>query len=240
MKAGQKALWKKAVLIAILVLPVSFYLISIVISGELGFHSLEIIGPREAFVNEDGEPDTAYYRVPEFSFTDQYGREVNNETMKGKIYVASFFFTTCPTICPAMNFHLREVHNRLLAYKDIYYLSHTVDPDHDSVEVLNEYAKELMLPTGDKWLFVTGDKEKIYSMAGAYFLAASADSSDHGAYTHSQQVVLVDWEGRLRSRKDDNGNVIGAYDLGVAADVKDIVDDLRVLAKEYRTIKTGS
>lgn len=232
---------KKAVLIILLVLPVSVYVLSVVLSGELNFRTLEIIGERQVVTNDEGETDTVFYTVPEFRFTDQYDRDVTGEDLEGKIYVASFFFTTCPTICPSMNFHLKQVHDRLYAYKDIAYLSHTIDPDFDSVEVLRNYAGDLGVSGSDKWYFVTGDKKEIYSMADAYFLAARSDSSqtDHGGYYHSQQVVIIDWEGRIRSRKDENGNVIGSYDIGQAKDIDPLVDDLRVLAKEYRQVKMG-
>lgn len=233
--------WNKAVLVILLALPVSVYVGSVLLSGELNFRTLDILGNREVITNDEGEIDTVFYTVPEFSFIDQNGQVVTNEDLKGKIYVASFFFTSCPQVCPAMNFHLKSLHDRLQAYKDIVFLSHTIDPEFDSVPVLRQYALDLGVRNSEKWKFVTGEKSDIFSMADAYFLAARSDSSDagHGGYYHSQQVVLVDWEGRIRSRRDDNGNIVGAYDIGQASDIDPLVDDLRVLAKEYRQIKMG-
>lgn len=239
MNKKKNPVWKKAVLIILLVLPLSVYLLSVLLSGAVNFRTLEIVGPRQVVTFDDGTVDTNYYTIPDFSFTDHNGNTIDRETMKGRIYVATMFFTTCPTICPAMNFHLREVHNRLQAYKNIYYLSHTIDPEYDSVPILYQYAVDYNVQNSDKWLFVTGDKEEIFAMADAYFLAARQDSAEPGGYYHSQQAVLVDWEGRIRSRKDDNGNVIGAYNIGEAKDIDALVDDLRVLAREYREVKMG-
>lgn len=237
MAEKNNTIMKKAVLIILLALPVSVYVLSVVLSGELNFRTLEILGPRELITDQDGEVDTLFYTVPEFSFVDQNHVVIDNEAMRGKIYAASFFFTTCPTVCPAMNFHLKVIHDRLNAYKDIHYISHTIDPDHDSIPVLKQYEKMIGAERTSKWHFVTGPKDDIFRMADAYFLAARNDSTQPGGYYHSQQVVLVDWEGRIRSRKDDNGNIIGAYDLGQAMDIDALVDDLRVLAKEYRKVK---
>lgn len=232
----------RAVLVVLLALPVSVYVLSVVLSGELNFKVLNVIGPKEVAENPDGTFDTTFYHVPEYSFVNQYGDTVTNETMRGKIYVASFFFTTCPTICPSMNFHLKEVYSRLYSFKDIYFLSHSIDPEHDSVPVLRKYVRtELQLDNPRKWLFLTGDKQETFDLAASYFLAAQEDSTraDHAGYAHSSQVVLVDWEGRIRSRRDDNGNIVGAYDITEAKDIDAIVDDLRVLAKEYRKVKMG-
>lgn len=232
---------KRAVLVIILALPVSIYLTAILYSGEIDFNSLETIGPVEVVENEDGTFDTIPYRIPDFSFITQYGDTVTREDMKGKIYVASFFFTSCPTVCPNMNFHLKQVHDRLIAFKNIYFLSHSIDP-YDTPEVLRDYAKfDLQLQNSNKWIFVTGEQDEVLNMADEYFLAASVDSAraDHGGYAHSEKVVLVDWEGRIRCRKDDDGNVIGAYDISQAPDISVLVDDLRVLAKEYTKVTMG-
>ncbi|KAB2813769.1 SCO family protein [Phaeocystidibacter luteus] len=234
-----KKIQQRAVLVLLLALPVSVYVLSVVFSGELNFKVLEKIGPKEVVENADGTFDTAYYKIPDYSFVNQYGDTVTRADMEGKIYVASFFFTTCPTICPSMNFHLKEVYSRLSSFKDVRYLSHSIDPTHDSVPVLRQYARDLGVENTNTWYFVTGDKEEIFSMADAYFLAAQEDSlrQDHGGYYHSSQVVLVDWDGHIRSRRDDNGNIVGAYDISEAKDIKAIVDDLRVLTKEYRKVK---
>lgn len=232
---------KRAVLVILLALPVSVYLAAVIFSGEINFNSLETIGPAEVVENEDGTFDTIPYHIPDFSFISQYGDTVTKADMEGKIYVSSFFFTSCPTVCPNMNFHLKQVHDRLIAFKNIYFLSHSIDP-YDTPEVLREYEKfDLQVQNTGKWIFVTGEQDEIMRMADSYFLAASEDSTraDHGGYAHSAKVVLVDWEGRIRCRKDDDGNVIGAYDISQAPDIKVLVDDLRVLAKEYSKVTRG-
>lgn len=230
---------KKAVLIILLALPVSVYLAAVFISGEITFRSLDFVGPKEVTVNDEGEEETVYYTVPDFSFTDQDGNTVTRESMKGKIYVASFFFTRCPTICTPMNYHLKSVYDRLYAFKDIAFISHTIDPTHDSIAQLKAYALERGISNSEKWHFVTGSKEDIYSMASSYYLAANEDSTmtNHAGFYHSGQVVLVDWDGRIRSGIDDDGNPVGGYDITEAKDIDQLVDDLRVLAKEYRKVK---
>ncbi len=230
---------QRAVLVILLALPVSVYVGSVLLSGELNFKSLEVIGPKEVVQNPDGSFDTAYYEVPYFSFINQHGDTITKADMEGKIYVASFFFTSCPTICKPMNFHLKQVHDRLFAFDDVMFMSHSIDTEHDTVEALYQYARDLGVANSKKWLFVTGEKEDIFGMADAYFLPANTDSTrtDHAGYYHSAQVVLVDWNGNIRSRRDDNGNIVGAYDIGEAKDLDPLIDDLRVLTKEYREFK---
>lgn len=242
MAQQENNLRKKAVLIVLLALPVSVYLAAVFISGEVSFRSLDYVGPREVVVNENGVEETVYYHVPEFSFTDQDGNTVTNETMKGKVYVASFFFTSCPTICTPMNFHLKDVYDRFYAYPDIAFVSHTIDPMHDSVSVLKSYALERGVRDSDKWHFVTGAKDDIYSMAASYFLAANEDTTltGHAGFYHSGQVMIVDWEGRIRSGIDEDGNPVGAYEMTEPKDIDQLVDDLKVLVKEYRKVKMGA
>lgn len=232
---------KKAVLIILLALPVSIYIAAVFISGEITFRTLDFVGPTEWVKNAEGDEVESHYVVPAFSFIDQDGNTVTDESMKGKIYVASFFFTRCPTICTPMNFHLKNVYDRLYAFKDISFLSHTIDPTHDSIVQLKEYAEERGIFNSEKWHFVTGAKEDIYSMANSYYLAANQDSTqtDHAGFYHSGQVVIVDWDGHIRSGIDENGNPVGGYDITEAKDIDQLVDDLRVLAKEYRKVKMG-
>lgn len=234
----RQPIWKRAVLIILMLLPLSVYLLSLIISGEVNFRSLEIVGPRQA-VKTDAGFDTTYYHVPDFSMTDQYGRTFNRDSLKGKVYVVSFFFTTCPTICPAMNFHLREANQRMAAFKDLEFVSFSIDPDHDTPEVLLEYSKDLGVDQAGNWHFLTGNKDSTFALADEYFLGANTDSTAPGGYYHSQSALIVDWEGRIRSRKDDQGNVQGAYDITTPIELDKMVDDLRVLIKEYRKLKMG-
>lgn len=229
---GKKA---RVVLIAMLVLPVFIYLVFVYGLKDVFFETLPYVEMPELIDNKP-TGDTVAYVIPDFAFTDQDGNVLTKDSMLSKVYVASFFFANCPTICPAMNFHLLQVHKRFKGFDDFMLLSHTVDPERDSVEALFDYAKQLGADTR-KWKFVTGSKEEVYAAAQTYFLNAYEDQLAPGGFLHSQSVVLVDWEGKIRSRKDENGNMIGAYDVLEATQLNDLEEDIKVLMAEYERYK---
>lgn len=101
--------------------------------------------------------DTSYHTVKPFMFINQHGEKVTEETVKGKIYITDFFFTTCQSICPIMSSELERVYNTFSTNKDILILSHTVSPEEDSIHVLMDYAK-LHGVKDKRWLFLTGEK----------------------------------------------------------------------------------
>jgi len=218
---------KRLLLGVLLVLPVAMYLGSLAISGAVNFRSLEDLGNPLA-----EKPDTAVYVRSD-------GQAWTLDSARGKIAVVSFFFTSCPTICPAMNFHLKEAHDRLYGYKDLVFISITVDPQTDVPVVLETYRDNLGVLQSNKWDFITGDREAIYGLANALWLHASQDSSADGGYSHSQSAVILDWNGHLRSRITDDGNLLGAYDVSEPYLVDQLVDDVRVLVKEHRKVKMG-
>ena len=220
---------KRLLLGVLLVLPVAMYLGSLVLSGAVNFRTLEDLGnPLEE------QPDTSVYLNSEgFTWT--------LDSAKGKIAVVSFFFTSCPTICPAMNFHLKEAHDRLYGFKDLVFISITVDPQTDVPMVLENYKDQLgvSVSQSNKWDFITGDREAIYQLANSLWLHASQDDGAEGGYSHSQSAVLLDWNGHIRSRINDDGNILGTYDVSEAYLVDQLVDDVRVLVKEHRKVKMG-
>jgi protein SCO1/2 len=138
-----------------------------------------------------------------------------------------------------MNFHLKQAHDRMFAFKDVIFVSYSIDPETDTPEVLEEYKKRFDVGGSAKWKFITGDRETIYRLAQAYYLAAVKDSAAEGGYTHSQSAVIVDWDGQLRSRLDDQNQLVGSYDVAQPVQVDELVEDLRVLVKEYRQKKMG-
>ncbi len=143
--------------------------------------------------------DTAFYRIPAFEFLDQDSQVVSNESLAGKIYVADFFFTSCPTICPKMT---KEMDRAYLHYKGnekVHFLSHTIDTRHDSIPVLRKYAEKMDVTDARQWHFVWGPREEIYDMAKAYFQVAYPDSMAPGGFVHSGQFALVDGEGYIRA-----------------------------------------
>jgi protein SCO1 len=153
-------------------------------------------------VNGQLRTDSAAHRIPDFAFVSQYGDTVTNRTFAGKIYVADFFFVTCPTICPKMKTQLKRVYDKFRNQPRVAFLSHTIDPQHDTVPVLREFAQNLGV-TGRQWLFVTGDREKIFDIGQqSYMVSASADASAPGGAVHSGAFVLVDRNRHIRGMYD--------------------------------------
>ncbi|MBK6776275.1 MAG: SCO family protein [Flavobacteriales bacterium] len=204
-----------------ILLPIIYFLIS---TGKSKYRELPILGPHEALANGD----TLYHEIPPFSFTGIDGKPVTDKTLEGKILIVDFFFTRCGTICPRMSAHMRELlHLQLTTvdgYGDIVFLSHTVDPENDSVEVLANYAREYSADTA-RWKFVTGDKEALYTQGSeGYLLAAKEDVLAPGVFLHSENFVLVDKRRHIR----------GFYDGTDPAKVKELVTDAKMLMGEER------
>lgn len=167
--------------------------------------------------------DTTYHTVKPFMFTDQYGDKVTEETVKGKIYVTDYFFTTCQSICPIMSTELERVYKTFASEPDIMILSHTVDPEEDSVNVMLKYAK-LHGVNDKRWLFLTGDKKHLYDMARkSYLLNAEEGKGDEEDFIHTQNFTLVDKEKHLR----------GFYDGTDSVDVSRLITDIKLLLEEY-------
>src|SRR5680860_535752 len=155
---------------------------------------LPILGIPEIQMNGD----TIFHTIPEFSFTDQDSNNVTNETFEGKIYVADFFFTSCPSICPIMTKQMKRIYDRYEDEDRLMLISHSIDTRHDSVPVLKAYAEKLNIDDA-KWLFVTGEKSEIYAIANDYFNVAYEDQDAPGGYDHSGKIILVDPQGHIRA-----------------------------------------
>lgn len=150
-------------------------------------------------------------KIQDFSFINQHGDTITNEDYLGKVYVVEFFFTTCPDICPIMNRNLIEVQEEFEGEEDFGIVSITIDPKHDTPEVLKSYAENYGV-TNPHWNFLTGDREEIYDLANNGFgIFASSDASGTGGFAHSGLFALIDREGYVRSRVDRHGNPIYAY-----------------------------
>ncbi|MEE4166853.1 MAG: SCO family protein [Desulfocapsaceae bacterium] len=131
------------------------------------------------------------------TFTNQDGAPVSQAHFAGTVYVADFFFTSCPTICPVMKSQMLRIYESFTAQDNILLLSHTIDPEHDTVEVLHDYAKRLEI-SSTRWHMVTGPKHEIYDTAKRYMLAAMEDKKAPGGFIHSGSFCLVDQSGRIR------------------------------------------
>jgi len=167
--------------------------------------------------------DTTFHTVKSFYFIDQYNHKVTEETVKNKIYVTDFFFTTCQSICPIMSSELERVYKTFKNNKDVLILSHTVSPEEDSVNILMNYAK-LHGVSDNRWLFLTGEKKDLYKMARqSYLLNNEVGNGDEDDFIHTQNFALVDKERHLR----------GFYDGTDSAEVTRLIQDMKVLLEEY-------
>ncbi len=150
-------------------------------------------------------------KVPNFQFVNQNGDTVSNKDYLGKVYIVEFFFTTCPSICPIMNKNLVEVEKEVGDNDDFGIVSISIDPQHDTPEVLKAYAENYDIDNPN-WNFLTGDKEDIYTLANKGFgIFANTDETVPGGFAHSGMFALVDREGYIRSRVDKFGNPIIYY-----------------------------
>ena len=142
--------------------------------------------------------DTIYYTIPDFDYINQDSVHVTNETLAGKPYVADFFFTSCPTICPKVKSQMIRLHDMLGPQHSITFLSMSIDYRKDSVPILKRYVDKLEIDD-DHWHFVQLKKDEIESVANQYFNIAFEDESAPGGFDHSGRLILVDGEGRIRS-----------------------------------------
>ncbi|MBN3582725.1 SCO family protein [Algoriphagus aestuarii] len=147
--------------------------------------------------------DTVYHTIADFAFINQDGDTISNEDVAGKVYVADFFFTTCPTICPIMKKEMLRVYDRYKSNPDFKILSHTIDPRHDTQEELKDYSVKLGIPDASTWNFLTGDSEKIFEIGQtSYLTTAMEDQNEAGGFLHSGAFLLIDQKGRIRGVYD--------------------------------------
>jgi len=178
---------------------------------------LPVFGEREVI-----GADTVYHTIANFKFVDQDSTEVTNDTYKGKIYVADFFFTSCRTICPIMKTQMLRVYDSIQNDPDVLLLSHTIDPEYDTVGLLHDYANRLGVKS-DKWHFVTGNKDEIYKLAQtSYFSTALEDKTEPDGFIHSGAFLLIDKDRRIR----------GKYDGTKEEDVNRLLADIQRLKAE--------
>ncbi|MDQ3049167.1 MAG: SCO family protein [Bacteroidota bacterium] len=219
---------KRTVILLILLFLLSFpsVLYVVLTTGKHNFIHLPFLGEKSPGVNGK---DTIYHSIPPFSFINQDGKTITDKTYEGKIYVADYFFATCQSICPKMATQLLRVQDKF-AYTNglVQILSHTVDPEHDSVPVLKAYSEMIHADT-KIWNFVTGDKKELYEIARSGYLV-NALEGDGGPedFIHSELFVLVDKEKHIR----------GIYDGTDIKAVNDLLDDIKVLIAEYTILET--
>jgi len=197
--------------------------VMIVGCGQADKKVLPIYGKRQTVtktVDGKAEVDTIYNTIPPFKFVNQYGATITDKDLNGKIYVADFFFTSCPNICPIMQRNMLTVYNEFKADTGVKIISHTIDPVHDTVPALKQYADKLGI-TGNSWWLLLGKKEEVYQIAEKNYLVAVNDKGDAG-YVHQGWFVLIDKQKRIR----------GAYDGTDMKQVTQLVADMHTLEQE--------
>ncbi|MEQ9468570.1 MAG: SCO family protein [Ekhidna sp.] len=173
------------------------------------------------------ESDPAYeqiHTISDFQFVNQEGEMITNETFDGKVYVANFFFTLCPTVCPKMEANLSLIQNEFKGNDQVKILSHTVMPWADSVARLKEYAQQNDI-NSDQWHLVTGEQEELYKMGRlAYFVDEGFGKgvTDLDDFLHTENIVLIDQKRRIR----------GIYNGTLKLEMKRMIEDIRQLLGE--------
>ena len=150
------------------------------------------------------------------------GRPVTNATFKNKIYVTDFFFATCPSICPKMQSELLRVYEKYKNDPRVGFLSHTIDPAHDSISVLRDYAERLGVTDAARWHFATAPHDTIFALARAYMTGAEVDPGTAGGFAHNGTFALVDPQRHVR----------GLYDGMQPSEVDRLIREIPVLLKE--------
>ena len=170
--------------------------------------------------------------VPTFKLTNQDNKSISDKDYLGKVYVVEFFFSTCPTICPKMNQSMLQLQEEFYGNPNFGLASITIDPTKDTPQVLKEHANLLGVKHYN-WHFLTGDKDYIYSLANKGFnLYAGENNKVAGAFEHPGLFALLDKDGKIRCRKDAQGNPILYYDGLEASGVEAIKEDIKKLLDE--------
>jgi protein SCO1/2 len=192
-------------------------------SGNSTTSALPILGNREPVTKTvDGKQvtDTVYSTIPAFKFVNQYADTITGKSLDGKIYVADFFFTTCPSICPVMHRNMLNVYKEFKADDNFRIISHTIDPKYDTVPVLKKYADKMGI-SGNTWWLLHGTKEETYQIAKNYLVSVQ-EKNPQGENIHDGYFILIDKQKRLR----------GTYDGTDPAQVTKLIADIKILKTE--------
>lgn len=212
-----------------------FGIVLFVLSGVIIYLFYNALKPQETlkiFQPSDFNPELVdstlfhvkkYHTIANFSLTNQNGKTITQEDYKDKIYIADFFFTTCPSICPIMTKNMEGIQQQILEDDDIMLLSHSVTPLRDSVSQLKKYALEKGV-LDRKWNLVTGDKKQIYELARkSYFAVLNEGDGGEFDMIHTENFILVDKERRIR----------GTYDGTSTEEMEKLLEDLEILKRAY-------
>ncbi|WP_067145181.1 SCO family protein [Pseudotamlana agarivorans] len=211
---------------AIVFMIVSIIIVSIIYNTLNVYQPLPIYQPtmvQPELVDSTLHYKKKYHKIADFSLTNQNGKTITQEDYKDKIYVADFFFTTCPTICPIMTKNMARIQKDILNDDDVMLLSHSVTPEIDTVAQLKRYAIKKGV-NDKKWNLVTGDKKQIYELARKSYLAVK-DDGDGGPFDmiHTENFMLIDKKRQIR----------GFYDGTNPEDIERLLKDINILKEEY-------
>ncbi len=215
---------KILILVLILALPGFLYYL-LTAEGRNRYKPLPIYGPKQLAktshkINGKDIPDTIYHHLPGFKLYDQHGTVITGKSFDNKIFVASFFYTHCPSVCNTINKNVNALLADYTKNTMVYFASITVDPQRDSVAVLKKYAQKYS-PPGIKWLFLTGDTAVIYPLARKGFLV-NAFKAGKDDFIYSDKLILIDKEKRIRG-----------YYSGISNDdITKLNDEIKVLIAE--------
>ncbi len=186
---------------------------------------LPILGSREPVtkeVNGKTVTDTVYHSIPDFEFLNQDSLPITEKSFENSIYVADFFFTSCPSICPIMHRNLLEVYKKYKGNPQVMFLSHSIDTKYDTPSVLKSYAEKLGV-TGNEWQFASGTRETIYGISPEYMVFTEENDQVAGGFEHQGWFILVDKDRHIR----------GAYNGTDEKEVAKLMKDMDILLSEY-------
>lgn len=189
------------------------------VDEETGYYLTDSLGypGNQPFDTETGEISPEPVR--DWQYVDQSNRPFGSEDLRGKVYVADFFFTACPTICPKVKSQMLRLEEKFGDNPDFRLVSFTVDPKRDTPEKMTDYANKLGIQDMDRWRFIHGDKFEIYDLDEDYLSIATENAGAPGGFDHSGYIVLVDREGFVR-----------AYASGLQEEeVTHLMDDIQLL-----------
>ena len=160
-----------------------------------------------SFIKLNGEKR----KVADFLFLNQDSLFISNQDFNGKVFVAEFFFTRCPSICIEMNKNMKILDEIYGDRDDFGIASFTIDPENDTPTTLKKYS-ELIEVKSKNWHFLTGDKEDVYELSNKGFnIFSSVNQAVEGGFEHQGFFALIDKDGYIRPRVNDYGTPIVYY-----------------------------
>lgn len=189
--------------------------------AELPFYKEATFTPH--WLDANSEEADIMHRIPNFNLVNQLGQEVSEQTFRDKIYIADFFFTTCPGICPKMTANMMVLQEEFLEDDDVLLLSHSVTPETDSVATLKRYAETKGI-INNKWHLVTGERKHIYDLGRHAYFAEEDLGLDktEDDFLHTENFILI----------DKNRHIRGIYNGLNKASVQQLIADVKTLQKE--------